>query len=106
MIESKNLFLDLESLPDVREEIFETLLQTNNIRIEKIISIGQSSPEGFWYDQDENEWVVVLEGEASIMVENELKILKRGDFLSLPAHTKHRVEYTKNRTIWLAVFYE
>jgi cupin 2 domain-containing protein len=99
----KNIFSDLPH--DKSSEIFETLLSFGSTRVERIISYAQSSPDGFWYDQDENEWVVVLEGEAKLTVGDELVILKRGEYLNIPAHTKHRVEFTKNPTIWLALFY-
>ena len=102
----ENIFSGAEELFAGQNEVFETLLKSDSVRIERIISTGQASPEGFWYDQDENEWVLLLEGEAGVLVENELKILTKGDFLSLPAHARHRVEYTQNRTIWLAIFYK
>ena len=88
------------------DELFETILQTANTRIEKIVSYGQTSPEGFWYDQDENELVTVLEGEAKIRLNDEIITLQKGDYLNIQARTRHRVEYTANPTIWLAVFYK
>ena len=100
-----NLFDQVPSnLPEV---LFNTLLDTGNVRIERIVSQGHASPEGFWYDQDEHEWVVVLRGAARLSVEGEVKELKQGDFLNIPAHQKHRVEWTTpdGPTIWLAVFY-
>ena len=94
------------------EEVFTDLLKSENVRIEKIVSTGQTSPENFWYDQDENEWVVVLQGSAVLSVQNEdgtitKTELNSGDYINLPAHTKHRVDYTdtKTETIWLAIFY-
>lgn len=100
-----NLFDNLPS--NLPEELFNTLLDTGNVRIERIVSQGHASPEGFWYDQDEHEWVVVLRGAARLSVEGEIKELKQGDFLNIPAHQKHRVEWTTpdEPTIWLAVFY-
>jgi cupin 2 domain-containing protein len=100
-----NLFANLPSnLPD---ELFTTLLEANNVRIERIVSHGYSSPEGFWYDQDEHEWVVVLQGAARLSIEGETKELKPGDYMNIPAHQKHRVEWTtpNEPTVWLAVFY-
>ena len=100
-----NLFTDLPSnLPD---ELFTTLLEANNLRIERIVSHGHASPEGFWYDQDQHEWVVVLQGAARLSIEGESKELKPGDFISIPAHQKHRVEWTTpdEPTVWLAVVY-
>lgn len=101
-----NLFDNLPS--NLPEELFNTLLDTGNVRIERIVSQGHASPEGFWYDQDEHEWVVVLRGAARLSVEGEIKELKQGDFLNILAHQKHRVEWTTpdEPTIWLAVFYK
>jgi cupin 2 domain-containing protein len=104
---SRNLFADLpRHLP---EELFTTLLSGAGVRIERIVSQGHSSPAGFWYDQDQNEWVLLLQGEAKLQFEgNEPPVkLKPGDFLNIPAHTKHRVEWTTpdEPTIWLAVHY-
>lgn len=100
-----NLFDQLPS--NLPEELFNTLLDTGNVRIERIVSQGHASPEGFWYDQDEHEWVVVLRGAARLSVEGEIKELKQGDFLNILSHQKHRVEWTTpdGPTIWLAVFY-
>lgn len=101
-----NLFTNLPShLPD---ELFTTLLNATNVRIERIVSHGHSSPEGFWYDQDQHEWVVVLKGSARLQFEDGMVEMKPGDFVNIPAHKKHRVEWTMpdEATIWLAVFYE
>ncbi len=101
-----NLLSDLPE--DIPEEIFQTLVQTEKFRIERIVSHGQSSPDGFWYDQAENEWVLLLEGHARIRFEDDRLVeLLRGDHVNIPAHVKHRVEYThpEQVTIWLAVFY-
>ncbi len=78
------------------------------LRIERIVSYGQCSPEGFWYDQDENEWVLLLDGSATLSFEEGDPVdLKPGDHLNIPAGTRHRVEKTEQngRTVWLAVFY-
>ena len=103
----KNIF---HSTPGkLKSEIIETLLDKSNIKIERIISSGQSSPEDFWYDQDKNEWVILLSGSAVILFENNEteKILKPGDYIFIPAHLKHRVNRTdKNQnTVWLAIFF-
>jgi cupin 2 domain-containing protein len=102
---TSNLFANLPK--DLPEEIFETILESDQLRIERIVSLGQSSPEGFWYDQDQNEWVILLKGAAKLTVEDKTIDLAPGDFINLPAHTKHRVEWTKpdEPTVWLAVFY-
>lgn len=100
-----NLCTDLPAnLPD---ELISTLLDAANIRIERIVSHGHASPEGFWYDQDENEWVIVLKGAARLKFDDETFEMKLGDFVNIPAHRKHRVEWTTpdEPTIWLAVFY-
>ena len=102
----KNIFQDIPS--DLTQEIFETLLQNKNIRIERIISYGQSSPPEGWYDQDEHEWILLLEGEALLAFEDKSEVhLHAGDYLNIPAHTKHKVAWTKEKTktIWLAIFY-
>ena len=101
-----NLFTGLPAnLPD---ELLTTLLKAANIRIERIVSHGHVSPDGFWYDQDEHEWVIVLQGAARLRFEDSVVELKPGDFVNIPAHKKHRVEWTTTDepTIWLAVFYK
>lgn len=100
-----NLFSRLPT--DLADEITETLLDDESVRIERIVSHGQASPEGFWYDQDQHEWVVVLRGAATLRFENDIIEMKSGDFVHIPAHRRHRVEWTipDEPTIWLAVFY-
>ena len=100
-----NLFSDLpQNLPN---ELLTTLLEATNVRIERIVSHGHASPEGFWYDQDQHEWVVVLTGAARLRFEDETVEMKPGEFINIPAHKKHRVEWTTpdEPTIWLAVHY-
>jgi cupin 2 domain-containing protein len=103
---SANLFADLP--PSLPQELCTTLLDTPNVRIERIASHGQASPDGFWYDQNQHEWVVVLKGAARVRFEEEAVDLMPGDFVDIPAHRKHRVEWTTpdEPTIWLAVHYE
>ena len=104
-IMTSNLLAALPSnLPD---ELFTTLLEADNLRIERIVSHGHASPEGFWYDQDRHEWVVLLQGAARLSIEGDIKELKPGDFINIPFHQKHRVEWTTQDepTVWLAVFY-
>ena len=89
-------------------ELFTTLLEAATVRIERIASYGHASPEGFWYDQDQHEWVVVLKGAARLRLEGEGAVeLNPGDCINIPAHKKHRVEWTTpdEPTIWLAVHY-
>jgi len=100
-----NLFADLPAhLPD---ELFATLLDTADVRIERIVSHGHASPEGFWYDQDQHEWVVVLKGAARLRFEDGTVEMKPGDFVNIPAYRKHRVEWTTpdEPTVWLAVHF-
>ena len=103
----KNLFEDIpEAMP---EEIFETLVETKSFRLERIISDGQLTPEDEWYDEDENEWFVLLKGSAALLLEGDTQpvILKPGDYLNLPVHRKHKVLWTDadEKTIWLAIHY-
>ena len=100
-----NLFVDIPS--QLPKEVFTTLISAANVRIERIVSHGHASPEGFWYDQDEYEWVIVLKGAARLRFEDSILEMKPGDFLNIPAHKRHRVEWTTpdEPTIWLAVFY-
>jgi cupin 2 domain-containing protein len=100
-----NLFADLpKQLP---EELVTTLLDADSVRIERIISHGHASSEGFWYDQDQHEWVVVQIGAARLRFEDGIVEMKPGDFTNIPAHKKHRVEWTTpdEPTVWLAVHY-
>ncbi len=93
----------------IPEEIFSTIIQTKNITMERIISKGHASPENFWYDQEKNEWVMILKGQATLKFQekDEIVELKAGDYIDIPAHYKHRVEWTDPdvETIWLAVHY-
>ena len=111
MYDVHNLFT---GLPDAsREEITQTLLEADAaagpVRIERIVSHGQSSPPDFWYDQEEHEWVLVLQGAAVLEIEDEAepRRLNPGDALYLPAHRRHRVAWTQSDepTVWLAVFW-
>ena len=90
------------------EEVFQVLAQSENVKIERIVSLGHRSPATGWYDQAENEWVAVLQGEATIeMYDGNEKRLKPGDFILLSAHQKHRVTWTHpdKPTLWLAVHF-
>src|SRR5205807_2087200 len=89
----KNLFTNLPS--HLTDELSTTLLEAVSVRIERIVSYGHASPEGFWFDQDQYEWVVVLKGAARLRFEGEERIeMKPGDFINIPAHKRHRVEWT------------
>jgi cupin 2 domain-containing protein len=101
-----NLYRDIPAaLPG---ELFEPLAEHGQGCVERIVSRGHASPPGFWYDQDEHEWVVLLKGRAGLRFEGETEelILGPGDWVEIPAHMRHRVEWTdaENETVWLAVF--
>jgi cupin 2 domain-containing protein len=100
-----NLF-DLSGV-DPRAEQSLTLVDAEGVKIERIVSSGQASPPGFWYDQDFAEWVLVLAGSARLRLDGEAadRVLKPGDHLFIAARRKHRVEWTDaaSATIWLAV---
>lgn len=106
-VETGNLF---ESIPDAaEEELFTRIVHGENVRIERIVSHGHTSPKSGWYDQNENEWVVVLKGEARISIKNgDDVLLAAGSHLNIPAHTEHKVTWTapNTDTVWLAVHYK
>ena len=102
-----NLFAGIpEKIP---EEIIEVLLKTPGFHLERIISAGQATPPGQWYDQETHEWVVLLSGSAGLLFEGEteIRVLRPGDYLLIPAHCRHRVEWTdpEQQTVWLALHY-
>lgn len=99
-----NLFDVPHPLPS--EELFERIIRTEDMLIERIISAGQVSPTGFWYEQALDEWVVLLQGKAVISWDNgRSQELSAGDWLLIPAGKKHRIDYTSEHPpcIWLAV---
>ena len=101
-----NIFSDIPR--DVPTELFEDIIKTEKLRVERIVSKGQASPENFWYDQDENEWVIVLSGYGVIEFKtSDTVTLKPGDYLNIKAHEQHRVQATAadETTVWLAIFY-
>ncbi len=104
----KNLFADIpEKLPD---ELVEHIFLADTIRLERIVSRGHCSPEGFWYDQDDNEWVILIKGSAELRFEdhNNPIIMNPGDYIHIEKHQRHRVEWTApdQETIWLALHYK
>jgi cupin 2 domain-containing protein len=89
-------------------ELSETLASGSSLRIERIVSRGHASPAGFWYDQDEDEFVLLLAGSATLAFQEHPPLeLAPGDHVLIPAHVKHRVERTDPAadTVWLAVFH-
>ncbi len=107
-----NLFSQLPQ--DLSSEVFETLAQGSSVKIERIISNGHSTKDNQWYDQDDHEWVILLQGSATIKfagstaTNSALTYLSPGDYINIPAHTKHRVESTDSGdiTVWLAIHYQ
>lgn len=102
-----NLF---ENIPaNLSEERFDTLLEKGDLRLERIVSRGHVTPEGHWYDQPEDEWVTLLRGGATIIIDGREKPveMKPGDHLLLPAHCRHRVVWTdpEQDTVWLALHF-
>lgn len=102
-----------ENIPaELPEELLTVLAESENVRIERIVSDGHASPEGFWYDQTQNEWVLLIAGFAVLSIEKEAGVeqveLAAGDHLLIPAHQRHRVEATSQteKTLWLAVFFD
>lgn len=98
----------LSNLPqNLPEELTTVLQQGHGVRIERIISTGHKSPEGFWYDQPEHEWVMVLTGVARLQFEDRVVEMLPGDSINISAHVKHRVEWTSpdEPTVWLAVLF-
>ncbi len=98
----ENIFANLPE--SVGQEQLLTLFENEAVRIERIVSESYSSPTGLWYDQPEDEWVIVLRGHATLEFEGEKLVkMKEGDHLAIPSHLKHRVSQTDPETIWLAV---
>ena len=108
MVKSGNIFGGVR--PGLSGEETAVLAGHPGAVVERIVSTGQASPPGFWYDQDWTEWVVVLAGEAGLRIEGEAapRTLRVGDHVELPAHVRHRVEWTlaDPPTVWLAVHWK
>ena len=94
MVRNGNLFADLPAQSEA--ELTTILAEEPGARVERIVSTGQASPAGFWYDQDGTEWVILLQGAAHLLIEGEEapRTLQPGDFVEIPAHVRHRVEWT------------
>jgi cupin 2 domain-containing protein len=102
----QNLFADIPAA--LADELTTILLEASSVRIERIVSQGHASPPGFWYDQDEDEWVALLCGAARLEFEDRMVTMKPGDYINIPAHIKHRVDWTapEEASIWVAVHYQ
>jgi cupin 2 domain-containing protein len=102
-----NIFSGIPSF--LQAEISETLLKTEAFKLERIVSSGQVTPEGEWYDQDTDEWVILLSGSAGLLFEDEdeVFIMNAGDYIHIEPHQRHRVEWTdpEEKTIWLALHF-
>jgi cupin 2 domain-containing protein len=102
---SGNIFANVSDKLDQEQSL--VLLSSPQVKIERIVSTNHASPPGFWFDQDWTEWVIVLSGSAGLRIEGEgdVRTLLPGDYIELPAHTKHRVDWTdaEGPTVWLAV---
>lgn len=98
-----------ESPPDKTKELVSILLNQPGLRIERIVSTGQTSPPDLWYDQPQSEWVLLVSGAALLRIDGESspRHLATGDWINLPAHCRHRVEWTdpEQQTVWLALHY-
>ncbi len=96
-----------EIIIDKNEEKFFEIFKNETIKVEKIVSNGQKSPDNFWYEQEENEFILLLEGFAILEFEDRIIELKKGDCLNIKVMEKHRVKFTSldEPTIWFAVFY-
>lgn len=105
-----NLFADIpfaDNRPDPAAERFDALFERPGVKVERIVSTGQASPPGFWYDQPGGEWVMVMRGAAGLRFEDETepRPLGPGDWVWIAPHRRHRVEWTApdEPTIWLAL---
>ncbi len=96
----------LENLAVSDKEIFQTIAKSESVRIERIISNGQMTAEDFWYDQEEYEFVMLIEGKSILRFENKTVELKNGDYVLIKPHEKHRVEYTSKPAVWLCIFFK
>jgi len=105
----KNIFSGFPKIV-IKGEIPEALLDTQHFKLERILSAGQRTPPGEWYDQNTNEWGILLSGGAGLLFEGEAeaRVMRPGDYVHIPAHKRHRVEWTdpEQKTVWLALHYQ
>ncbi len=106
MINKNSIFNLLDNIPSTsKDEIFKTIVSNDNVKIERILSYGQTTPKDYWYDQDEDEFIYIVQGKAKIKYDDEtIYTLNTNDSLYIQAHQKHQVIYTSNPTVWLAIF--
>lgn len=106
--QTHNLFGDIPST--VQEELIQILAESGNVRIERIVSDGHTTPQGEWYDQKWDEWVLLVSGGATLLFDGNAAptTLKPGDHVLIPAHCRHRVEQTDTdkKTVWVAVHFD
>ncbi len=107
-LQANNLFSEIPST--LQGEFFQTLAESGSVRIERIVSDGHASPPGEWYDQNRDEWVMLVSGEATLRFESnaDLVTMLPGDHVMIPAGCRHRVERTDmtQKTVWLAVYFK
>ncbi|MEQ8784849.1 MAG: cupin domain-containing protein [Pirellulaceae bacterium] len=108
-MDGDNLLAPISDADAKGDEVYQPLLDGGAFKLERIVSAGQTTPAGKWYDQSTHEWVVLLSGSAKLRLEgrDELLELSPGDCVNIPAHLRHRVEYTdpNRQTVWLALHY-
>ena len=105
-MKTTNIFTNIPQ--ELKDELFENIISNDKLKIQRIVSQGHTTQKFQWYDQDSDEWVILLQGDAIISFEDEKDIkLKSGDYINIPAHKKHKVSWTSTdiKTIWLAVHY-
>jgi len=105
-INSGSIFSGLPA--NATAERFDELVKCDTLKIERIVSKGQQSPPSGWYDQADHEWVMIVQGEAELLFDDQTWLrLHAGDYVTIPAHKKHKVSWTdpNQETVWLAVFY-
>lgn len=104
-MKTANLFADVPAV--IADEIFEPLVETPSLKLERIVSAARATPRDAWYDQDRDEWVLLLSGSAALRFdgEGEPLVLRPGDHVLIPAHRRHRVAWTEEKTVWLALHY-
>ncbi len=100
-----NIFSQIPN--ELKDELFEDIVSTDSLKIERIVSQGHTSPKKGWYESKQNEWVIVLQGKAILELEKKSIELKVGDYFNILANTKHKVSYTSmsEKTVWLAIYY-